>query len=261
MDDPVPPDWQLPRGLTRGLWDYTHSDSIADDYDDYFAYCKLFEFDEALLHRHFTRPGLVVDLGCGTGRALIPLVRRGYRALAVDFSLPMLEIVAAKAREEHLAIDCLRANLVELDMLPDGIADYAICLFSTLGMIRGRENRRAALVHFRRILKPGGLLMLHVHNYWHQLLTGPGRRWLLGNVFRGVVRRDLEMGDKFFSYRGIPNMFLHVFRHGELSRDLAAAGLRARHWHWLDVRRHRELKRPWLAGGLRASGWIVVCEA
>ena len=39
------PFWRLPAGVTRGLWDYVHSDVIADDYDNYFAYNRLFDLD------------------------------------------------------------------------------------------------------------------------------------------------------------------------------------------------------------------------
>ena len=53
------PSWQLPAGVTRGSWDYIQADHIAHDYDDYFAYNSLFEFDEQVLARHFTQPGLV----------------------------------------------------------------------------------------------------------------------------------------------------------------------------------------------------------
>ena len=48
-----------------------------------------------------------------------------------------------------------RANLVELDGVRDKSLDGAICLFSTLGMIRGRKNRRRVLDHAQRILRPG----------------------------------------------------------------------------------------------------------
>ena len=74
MTRPDRPTWQLPPGVSRGLWDYVHTPHIADDYDDYFAFNSLFETDGAVLNRHFDRPGLVADLGCGTGRALVPLV-------------------------------------------------------------------------------------------------------------------------------------------------------------------------------------------
>ena len=107
----------------------------ADDYDDYFAFNSLFEHDEQVLARHLRPPGLVADLGCGTGRALVPLVKAGHRGLAIDLSEPMLKVVQEKADLDELPIDCLQANLVELDALADHSVDHAICMFSTLGMI------------------------------------------------------------------------------------------------------------------------------
>src|SRR6185312_290601 len=99
------PSWRLPPGVTRSLWQYAQADHIAKDYDDYFAQNSLFEFDLAVLERHFAKPGLLVDLGCGTGRLLVPFARRGYRGLAVDLSRPMLDVVGEKAAAEQLPID------------------------------------------------------------------------------------------------------------------------------------------------------------
>lgn len=260
-----PPEWQLPPGVTRGLWDYAHSDPIADDYDEYFAFNRLFEFDEQVVFRELERRaigdgGLVADLGCGTGRAIVPLVRQGYRGLAVDLSQRMLDIVREKADSESLPIECLHANLVELDGVADESVDAAISLFSTLGMIRHRANRLLALRHTARILKPGSPFVLHVHNYWYNLYDPGGPWWLLQNLFRATVVRDLEAGDKFFHYRGLPNMFLHVFRLGELKRDLRRAGFRIARVIPLDPTRHRSLSFSWVFSSLRANGWIIVGE-
>lgn len=253
------PQWRLPGGVTLGLWQYAHADHIAYDYDDYFAHNSLFEFDEAVLARHFDRPGTLVDLGCGTGRLLLPFARRGFHGLAIDLSLPMLDVVGLKAREEALSIDRVRANLTQLDCLRDGSADYAICMFSTLGMVRGRANRLVVLRHARRVLRDGGKFVLHVHNRWYNLFDPQGRQWLLKNLFAALVARNQEPGDKFFDYRGIPNMFLHAFTRRELRADLRAAGFRIVEFISLDTRRRHALARPWLFGRLRANGWIVVC--
>ena len=77
------------------MWEYVQTEQIAGAYDDYFALNRLFQFDEQVLARLFTTPGLVVDLGCGTGRTLIPLARRGFRGVGVDLSRHMLRIVGA----------------------------------------------------------------------------------------------------------------------------------------------------------------------
>jgi SAM-dependent methyltransferase len=261
MTRPDRPTWQLPPGVSRGLWDYVHTSHIADDYDEYFAFNSLFETDGAVLRRHFDPPGLVADLGCGTGRALIPLVQSGHRGLAIDLSEHMLKVVQSKADDEGLPIECVRANLVELDALADHSVDYAMCLFSTLGMIRGRVNRRRSLTHAHRILKPGGRFVLHVHNYWFNLRDPDGPWWVLTNLTRAAVRRDVEIGDRWYQYRGLPSMFLHVFRWRELAGDLRAAGFRVLERLALDAPRREPLKRPWLLGPLRTNGWIVTCEA
>lgn len=260
MHVPHRPNWQLPPGVSRGLWDYVHSPSVAEDYDDYFAFNSLFEHDEQVLARHLQPTGLVADLGCGTGRALVPLVRKGHRGLAIDLSDPMLRVVQEKADLDELAIDCVQANLVELDAIADNSVDHAICMFSTLGMIRGRGNRLQALRHFRRILRPSGRFVLHVHNYWFNLRDPRGPSWLITNLLTAPFNSEVELGDKWFPYRGVPNMFLHVFRRRELTADLPHAGFNIVEMIPLNVARRHRLRWPWLFGALRTNGWIVVCD-
>ena len=154
----------------------------------------------------------------------------------------------------------VQANLVELDAVPEDAADYAMCLFSTLGMIQGRENRRRALRHARRILKPGGVFVIHAHNFWFNLFDPGGPWWVLGSLLRSTFRADVERGDKYFAYRGVPNMFLHVFTRRELIGNLKRAGFRVREVIPLHVSRQKRLPHAWLFGRIRANGWIVVCS-
>lgn len=260
MSLPTPEPNSLPPGVTRGLWEYASAEHIAEDYDEYFAYNRLFEFDEQVLLRHFKKKGLVADLGCGTGRALVPLARQGFSGLAIDLSEHMLRVVRRKADEEDLPIECVRANLVELDSLAEAGCDYAICLFSTLGMVRGRDNRRRILEHACRLLRPGGLFVVHVHNFWYSLFDPGGPGWVFGNLWQAAVKRDIDRGDKCFRYCGVPDMFLHLYTRGELAGELRRAGLRIKEFISLCPARNRALRWPWLLGRLRANGWIVVCE-
>ena len=256
----APPQWRLPPGVPKGLWEYAQLPHIATDYDNYFAHNTLFEFDTAVLRKHFERPGLLVDLGCGTGRLMVPFARDGYPCLAVDLSLHMLGVVGQKTEAESLPIHLLQANMVQLDNVQTAVADYAICMFSTLGMIRGRANRQKALAHAARILKPGGLFVLHVHNRWRNLLEPQSRWWVVRNLVESRIRRDIEPGDKFFSYRGVRQMFLHVFTRHELTTDLRSAGFEIVEFLPLNTERRHALNHAWWLGRLRANGWIVVCR-
>jgi SAM-dependent methyltransferase len=127
-------------------------------------------------------------------------------------------------------------------------------------MIRERNNRLRALAHVRRILKPGGLFVLHVHNRWSNLWVPQGRGWVLRNLFASWLRPNVEAGDKFFDYQDVPKMFLHLYTRHEMLADLRHAGLQVIEIIALDSRRQHALCCPWLLGRLRANGWIAVCR-
>lgn len=258
--DSPPPDWRLPEGVPRGVWEYAHRSHIADDYDEEFAANTLFDFDEKVLLRAFPTPGMFVDLGCGTGRALLTLARRGFQAIGVDLSPRFLGIVGEKAALESLPIERICANLTELGCMADQSVDYAACLFSTLGMIHGRDRRLQALRHAQRILKPQGTFVVHVHNRWHNLRESQGRRWLLKNLLWQRFRGTHEAGDKFFPYRGIQEMFLHVYTRSEFLGELRSGGFEVQELIPLDTARRHALPHAWFFGGLRANGWIAVCR-
>jgi len=246
-------------GVSDSLRQYVDTPNIADDYDAYFAFNALFDFDQQVVLTEFDRPGLVIDLGCGTGRALLPLLRKGFEGLAVDLSPHMLDIVRDKAALSEVTVHCLRANLTQLDAVRDRVADYAMCLFSTLGMIRPRSSRMAMLRHAQRVLKPGGKFIVHAHNFWRQGQQPSAREWLLAELF--PWRRDgMEPGDRCFEYRGIPEMYLHMFRRRELMADLRGAGFSIVRVIPLDATRRHPLQASWFCQSIRANGWIVICQ-
>ena len=126
------------------------------NYDVALADSSLLQVDLNFAQKHFPQPGRLVDLGCGTGRLLIPFAARGYWCLGIDLSAPMLEVVAEKARQAGVVVQGMKANLVELDSIGDGSFDYAACLFSTFGMIRGLIHRRRGPGTFIGYFGPAG---------------------------------------------------------------------------------------------------------
>ena len=125
----------------------------------------------------------------------------------------------------------------------------------TFGSLLGQ-----AMDHVRRILKPRGRFVLHVHNYWFNLYDPGGPWWLLKNLAQSLFRRDVQRGDKHFPYRGLASMYLHVFTQRELRRLVRASGFKLLRLIPLDPRRHQQLRNPRLLPQLRANGWIAVCE-
>jgi SAM-dependent methyltransferase len=256
----APPDWLLPSGVTRGLWDYVHDAEIAKNYDAYLSNSSLFSTDLAFVDKHCFKPGRFLDMGCGAGRLLIHLAKRGYRVLGVDLSEAMLEVAKAKAADVGVGIQCLKANLVELDALCDESFDYAACLFSTLGMVIGKEERRRVVAHAYRLLRPGGKFILHVHNRWFNFWDPPGRRWLCKDLLRSWTC-DERAGDRVMPpQQGIGSLSLHHFTRSEAIRLLKDNGFRIAEVFPVGLRADGKLPYRHCFGWLRAYGYLLAAE-
>jgi SAM-dependent methyltransferase len=257
----TPPDWHLPPGVDRGLWDYLHDPGIARGYDAGLAGSSLFALDLAFVERHCQPPGRLLDLGCGTGRLLVHAARKGHSPVGVDLSAEMLAVAWARAREAGVGVDLVRASIVELEAFQDRSFDHAACLFSTLGMVRGEDCRRRVVRHVRRLLRPGGRFVLHVHNRWFNLFDPAGRRWLLADLWRSWTR-GTPRGDRLMpAHQGIGGLTLHLFTRREAVRLLVGEGFRIEEARPISTREDGRLCCAWLFGGARAYGYLIAATA
>jgi SAM-dependent methyltransferase len=259
MSDETPPSWRLPAGVNASLWRYAHTPRLAEEEDDYFVGHPLFYRDAIEVDTRFTNPGRLVDLGSGVGRHALRMASRGFPSVAVELSHPMLVEVGRKAARMGVRVDRVRANLCRLDCFPDGSFDYALSMFSTLGMIRTARARRRALGEAARILRRGGRLALHAHNIWLNLRNKGGRKWLLERLPSILMGRDAS-GDRCMTYRRVPGMEVHLYRWGELKREIRAAGLRIDEALKLDEVTAAPIRAPWLLHSVRAGGWLLFCR-
>ncbi len=244
--------------IEPATWDYFAAPHIAEDYDHYFQYNELFTYDVSVLDAWLATPGRLLDLGCGTGRHVVHFARRGFEVTGVDLSDHMLAVTRRKLAASGLAATLVRGDITRLDDLGLGLFDYAICMFSTLGMVYGAANRLRLLQAVRRHLKPGGAFAFHVHNRWHGLWDAEGRQYLW-QAFRRRLRGEPEAFQKDMDgYRGIRGMTLYVYSAGEARRVAEQAGLRVEEVVYLNETRSGRL--PGLARGIRCNGFILLCR-
>ncbi len=105
--------------------------------------------------------GSVLDAGCGSGRHLRELARRGYRAIGFDPQPEMVQFVREQAQREGLAIDVFEGSLASFRY--HGQVDAAICLMDTFRFLLTTEEIIAHLRAVAEHLTPGGLYVL---DFW-----------------------------------------------------------------------------------------------
>lgn len=278
-DESTPPAWRRGPGVSDGTWDYVHRRSIAAGYDDFIAATALCKIDQQWVAGQIPDPPVqsdspgspslpvlsgrggswVADFGCGTGRTSLDLADRGHHVLAIDLSSEMLHQVHQKYEQRRReragsgasessgigSIETLRCNLVDLGGLVDHCVDHGVCMFATLGMIRERRHRREFLSQARRIIRPGGRLVLHVHHRWASLGEVGG----ITSLWRSLRDPTRELGDAIYRYRSVGEMFMHRYGKIELRNDLRASGWRIRHQMRLNQTGDRPQSRWRIAGG------------
>ena len=110
--------------------------------------------------------GPLLELGCGTGRVLLPLARAGHEITGVDLATHMIAQCRMKLQAESPEVRD-RVRLVEADMtLCDLGRRFAqvYCAFGTFHHLRTVEQQLACLERCRSHLLPEGRLVLDLIN-------------------------------------------------------------------------------------------------
>lgn len=193
----------------------------------------------------------VLDLGCGTGRHLRALIDTGYDAVGADASEDML----AEARELLGGDERLHAWRMGTEPPVSLVAaapfDAALCMGNTWPQVVASEDLERLDADLRRLVRPGGLLLLG--------LKAMAIRRERNEPYLPLLRRERE-GRLFWFVRfvdlalppladGTPVLDLHV---SVLAGDAARGDAEALHHGATRVRAWspEELER-WLG----ARGW------
>ncbi|MEV8444206.1 class I SAM-dependent methyltransferase [Actinosynnema sp. NPDC051121] len=128
--------------------------------------------------------GPVADVGCGPGLVTAHLRGLGVDAFGVDLSPRMVEI----ARRDHPGLRFEVGTMTDLD-LADGSVGGVLAFYSVIHV--PDEEVPTAFAQFRRVLRPGGVVMIgfHVGDRDHLKTEGYGGHPMSLHVHRRPVER------------------------------------------------------------------------
>ncbi len=177
----------------------------------------------------------VLDLGCGTGRHVVYLARKGFDVCGTDISPRGLEHTRARLEEEGLQADLQLSDMTTIPY-PDGHFDAIISTYvihhNTL------DNIRRCVAEMHRVLVPGGKALLIVssqrgHRY------GKGQQ-LERDTFVHDSGPEVGIPHHFFDEPGLHALFAD-FRIVALildELDEVENGVHYLHSHWVVTVEH-----------------------
>jgi SAM-dependent methyltransferase len=169
-------------------------------------------FWRATLRREASR---TLELGCGTGRLLMPMARTGVPIVGVDRSPPMLARAIARARRLPRALrpGILRGDIRALPFPPRTFG-VVMAPYGLLQSLVRDSDLTATLAEAARVLKRGGLLAIDLvpdlatwNEYERRVsLRGAGERGgrvtLIESVRQDRRRRLTIFDEEFVERRG-----------------------------------------------------------
>jgi len=122
-----------------------------------FGAIDIYWFDQLLRGR--INPGMrILDAGCGAGRNLVYLLRKGFEVFGVDADPSAMQAIRQLAASVAPALPAenFRLESIEAMSFPDSFAD-AVISSAVLHFAHSDDHFRAMLLGSWRVLKPGGL--------------------------------------------------------------------------------------------------------
>jgi ubiquinone/menaquinone biosynthesis C-methylase UbiE len=197
-------------------------------------------------------PGVrILDAGCGRGEVLLACARAGAAVAGIDYSEAAIEI----ARETLAEVAGTEIVLGSVVALPWPDATFDRVLWADVVEHLDAGDARRALGEFHRVLRPGGVLLVHTSpNRVFRRLTWPLARPLLraAGLSANVERVDAWLADALRYH--VNEQTLHGLR--RLVRRAGFADVSA----WLDPDARRGGEHH-LTAGLDSSRLVVSVSA
>ena len=190
-----------------------------------------------ILRKHGVADGLVVDLGCGSGRWARELNRAGNSVLGVDQSSDMIRMARRIApRSKFQVASLLRVKLPACD----AITSIGECLNYCFDKRNTREQIRRLFRRVYQALRPAGVFVFDIAEP-ARVPKQPENKWMAGPDWAVLVRikgdkKRSTLQRQIISFRKIGGIYrrseeihtLRLYQTTDLVKDLASCGFRAR---------------------------------
>ena len=145
---------------------YTGFASVYDLFMDNIPYKDWCAYVTGLLKEHGISDGLLLDLGCGTGKLTRLLAGEGYDMIGVDLSEEMLEVALEHEMEDPKQILYLQQDMREFELYGTVRAIVSIC--DSMNYLEDYEDLVQTLKLVNNYLDPQGVFIFDmntVHKY------------------------------------------------------------------------------------------------
>ena len=144
--------------MERNMEAYTSFAQVYDLFMDNVPYEAWGAYLDKLFKEYGIEDGLLLDLGCGTGKITRYLAEKGYDMIGVDYSYEMLDIAKEQSQEGILY---LMQDMREFELYGTVAGIYSAC--DCLNYILEEEELKEVFALVNNYLDPGGIFVFDIN--------------------------------------------------------------------------------------------------
>lgn len=138
----------------------------------------------------------VLDICCGPALQLREFARRGYSAVGLDCSRPMLDYLTQTASAEQITVDTVEADMKDFNLKQQ--VDFAYVLLGSIHYVGDNSGLLAHLDSLARVLRTGGLYLIeNMSIHWASSTFSKPMVWYMeqdGINVRATYQAELASG-------------------------------------------------------------------
>jgi len=143
----------------------------------------------------------VLDLGCGTGSNLIPLINRGARTIGIDISPDLIRLAQKRLDDAQLQSELRVGSAYETNLANESVdVIYCMSLIHHLEIARVRDEMRRVLVPGGRVILKEPIRFSPAYNRLRSLLPAPDE---ISDYEHPLTKEELAIMTEPFQVEGM----------------------------------------------------------
>ena len=172
--------------------------------------------------KELPKNSIVIDIGCGNGRHLMPCTKKCKKCIGLDVSKELLKIVKNKINQKMIKnVDLIHSDAINIPLKKNSVD--AVLFIATLHNISNRNNRIKSLKELNRILKPEGKAIISV---WSRC-QDKFRQYFKKESTKKSEKKEFGDIDIYWRKNGLDTIrFYHLYSKKEFIEDIKKAELK-----------------------------------